>query len=173
MNTTEWMLALLTAALVIAVVTDLRTHRIPNWLTLGVLLVSLVGQIIFAQWQGLVHGFGGAFVGLLCFLPLHIFGALGAGDVKLMTAAGSLLGPLGAFVGVLATLVFGGLLALAFIASRGGLIPLLRRYSRMAVMMTHLQPTYLAPVPGEAAAERFPYALAIACGAFFSLWYLA
>ncbi|MDK9557998.1 prepilin peptidase [Marinobacter sp. M216] len=170
---TNWMFLVLAIALVIAVITDLRTHRIPNWLTFSVLTVALVGQVAEAQWQGLFAGLGGALVGLLCFLPLHIFGAMGAGDVKLMTSVGALLGPQAALIGVLATIVCGGGIALVFIGSRGGLGALWRRYSRMAVMMASRQPVYLAPATGEAAAERFPYALAIACGSFFSIWYLA
>lgn len=169
---TYWILAVLTVALVIAVITDLSTHRIPNWLTLSVVAVALACQFAVGQWQGLLVGLGGASVGLSCFLPLHIFGAMGAGDVKLMTAVGAILGPQAAFVGVLATVVFGGGIALIFIGWRGGLRALWLRYRQMAVMIAYRQPVYLAPATNEAAGERFPYALAIACGSFFSLWYL-
>ena len=169
---TNWMFVVLAAGLTIAIVTDLSTHRIPNWLTLNLLVIALIGHVAEGQWQGLLTGLGGALVGLLCFLPLHIFGAMGAGDVKLITAVGALLGPKAALIGILATIVFGGVIALIFITWRGGLAALWRRYRRMALMMAYRQPVYLAPVKGEAAGERFPYALAIACGSFFSLWYL-
>ncbi|MBW0146112.1 A24 family peptidase [Marinobacter arenosus] len=173
MTDTNWMLPVLAVALVIAVVTDLTAHRIPNWLTLSLVVVGLAGQAVVGHWQGLLVGLGGGLVGLLCFLPLHIFGAMGAGDVKLMTAVGVLLGPQTAFVSVLATIAFGGGIALVFIGLRGGLGAFCRRYGRMAVMLASRKPVYLAPAVGEAAAERFPYALAIACGSFFSIWYLA
>lgn len=173
MTDTNWMLSALAVALVIAVVTDLTTHRIPNWLTLSLVVVGLAGQVVVGHWQGLLVGLGGGLVGLLCFLPFHIFGAMGAGDVKLMTAVGVLVGPQVAFVSVLATIVFGGGIALIFIGLRGGLGAMWRRYSQMAVLLASRQPVYLAPAAGEAAAERFPYALAIACGSFFSLWFLA
>ncbi len=168
-----WPQTLLTVALAIAVAIDLRSHRIPNWLTFGLLALALIGSLMVGAWPGLLISLGGATVGLLCFLPLHIFGAMGAGDVKLMAAAGAVLGPQGAVIGALATVVFGGFLALAFIGSHGGLAALWHRYRHMALMLAHRQPVYLAPAPGEAASKRFPYALAIACGSIFSLWYLA
>ena len=47
---------------------------------------------------------GGA-VGFLLLLPLHLCGAMGGGDVKLMAAFGTLLGP----AGILAAAVFGAI----------------------------------------------------------------
>ncbi len=168
----NWMFVVLVSGLGVAVVIDLAKHRIPNWLTMGIVVMALAGHAVQGQWQGLLIGLGGGLVGLFCFLPLHIFGAMGAGDVKLMAAAGTALGPLAALVGVLATIAFGGAIALVFIGFRGGLGALWRRYSRMAAMLQYRQFVYVAPEQNEAAAERFPYALAIACGSLFSLWYL-
>lgn len=167
-----WVLTAISVALAISVLTDVSRHRIPNWLTLSAVTIALAGHFVFGHWQGLLAALGGGLVGLSCFLPLHIFGAMGAGDVKLMAAVGAFLGPTGALVGVLATIVFGGGIALLFIGFRGGLRALCCRYGRMALLLAYRQPVYLAPVEGEAAGERFPYALAIACGSFFSLWYL-
>ena len=43
--------------------------------------------------------------GFLLMLPLHLCGAMGGGDVKLMAAFGTLLGP----AGILAAAVFGAI----------------------------------------------------------------
>ncbi len=54
----------------------------------------------------------GCLLGLAFMLPGHIFGATGAGDVKLLAAAGALLGPTDTIYAFLYTAIAGGVLAL-------------------------------------------------------------
>jgi len=71
---------------------DVRYRRIPNVVVLVMMLTGLVINTKFGGMHGLVvsgEGFG------LAFLPMfliHLFGALGAGDVKLFGAVGAVLG---------------------------------------------------------------------------------
>lgn len=173
MEMNAWILTVLGTGLGVAVVTDVSTHRIPNWLTLSTGLVCLALQAWFGQWNGLLLGLEGFFVGLFCFLPSHLFGAMGAGDVKLMAAVGTAIGPWPAFVAVLMTVVAGGAIALVFITAKGGMGDMFRRYASMVRLLVLRQPRYLAPEPDEAAAIRFPYALAIACGTAMSVWWVS
>ncbi|MEQ9546185.1 MAG: A24 family peptidase [Marinobacter sp.] len=164
MELSQWSITILLIGLVVAVVSDLSTCRIPNKLTVSMALVSVVLHAWFGQWEGLLFALSGLATGLLCFLPLYLLGGMGAGDVKLLSAVGAVVGPGTAFTAALMTIVAGGALALIYITARGGLPALLRRYSSMAVLLTARQPHYIPPAPGEAACLRFPYALAIACG---------
>ena len=97
---------------------DLRTRRIPNALT-GALAVIGVG--IAAAKLGPI-GLGGALLGcalgLAFMLPGHVFGATGAGDVKLFAAAGALLGPATTVQAFLYTAIVGGVLAVAIAIRR-------------------------------------------------------
>ena len=71
---------------------DLRYRRIPNLLILFALIAGLAINTAFGGWQGALsslEGFGLAFVPM--FL-MHLFGAMGAGDVKLFGAIGAVLG---------------------------------------------------------------------------------
>ena len=76
-----------------AALIDLRTRRIPNLLTAS---LTAAGIGIAAAGLGRI-GLGasilGCLLGLAFMLPGHVFGATGAGDVKLLAAAGALLGP--------------------------------------------------------------------------------
>ncbi len=54
----------------------------------------------------------GLTLGLLLMLPGHVIGATGAGDVKLVAAIGTMLGPSGVVVAFVYTALAGGLLAL-------------------------------------------------------------
>lgn len=154
----------LAVCLAIAVLTDLLKQRIPNWLVFSLILLGFSGNVITGQFYGAWTATAGLLTGLLCFLPFHVFGAMGAGDVKLLAAIGTVVGPNTVFITALLTIVAGGFIALVYIALRGGIIDMLRRYGAMLVHLLHLQPIYIPPAPGEAAGLRFPYALAIACG---------
>lgn len=72
----------------VAAITDIRTGKIPNWLTLGALLCALV--------ENVTHGnIGSALAGaVLCGLfPVYLFARrlplCGGGDVKLLVAIGA------------------------------------------------------------------------------------
>jgi prepilin peptidase CpaA len=77
--------------LTIAVYIELKEMRIPNWLTLsgmslGLLISYLHGTNAFvSSIVGLLIGFGFLFI-------FYVFGGVGGGDVKLMGAAGALMG---------------------------------------------------------------------------------
>src|SRR5260221_13553602 len=85
-------LAVLASGLAIAVVTDVRTRRIPNWLT-GSLAAAGLGMAFAGV--GLTPGQAalGLLAGLALMMPAHLIGATGAGDVKLMAAVGAVVGP--------------------------------------------------------------------------------
>lgn len=170
MEANVWILLVLSIGLCNAVLLDLATQRIPNWLTLGIAISCLLLQTWFGQWQGLSLAVSGLLVGLLCFMPSYLLGAMGAGDVKLMAAVGTALGPWNVFVTALLTVIIGGFIALVYIGLRGGLRNLFHRYGCMLTMLVQLRPQYLPPAANEAAAQRFPYALAIASGTALSVW---
>lgn len=117
----------LISLLATAIMTDLRSSRIPNWLTIPAMVFGLACHAWLHGLQGLLFSLYGLFMGLGLFLLLHVFGIIGAGDVKLMTAVGALVGPEGALEsGVLAMLV-GGLYAFVAMIYQWGLFSTVRR----------------------------------------------
>lgn len=106
-------IATLAAGAATAAAIDLRTRRVPNPLTallatIGVALAAtgISGLTVGASLTGLV-------LGLALMLPGHLFGATGAGDVKLFAAFGALLGPAPILTAFVYTALAGGVLALA------------------------------------------------------------
>ena len=65
----------------------------------------------------------GAAVGFLLLLPLQWCGALGGGDVKLMAAFGTLLGPAGVLVAAVFGAIAGAIWALAALLGGARAIP--------------------------------------------------
>jgi prepilin peptidase CpaA len=93
-------------------VIDVRTRRVPNRLTLTLAAAGLALAATGFGRVGVLAACAGAATGLLLMLPGHLFGATGGGDVKLLAAAGTLLGPGATAWAFLATLMAGGALAL-------------------------------------------------------------
>lgn len=76
----------------IAFVIDARKSIIPNKLTLCGTIIGFAFHTISEGWSGLVFAAFGALAGFLALLLLYVFGALGAGDVKLFAAIGAMMG---------------------------------------------------------------------------------
>lgn len=76
----------------IAAFTDYRTGKIYNWLTFPAILIGL-GYAAFGGADVLLQSVLGLGCALLLFLPLYGLNILGAGDVKLAMAMGTVLGP--------------------------------------------------------------------------------
>jgi prepilin peptidase CpaA len=60
---------------------DLRSHRVPNVLTLGGAAAAIVVTGLLQGWPGVLLSAAGWAVGALLFFPLFALGGMGAGDV--------------------------------------------------------------------------------------------
>jgi prepilin peptidase CpaA len=153
---------LIVGAGVAATVVDIRQRRVPNVLTMGLASVGLLLAMAGMGTVTLGGALGGLALGLALLLPAHVFGALGAGDVKLLAAFGALLGPGDVFDAFLRAAILGGVMALAVAVWRGRLRETL--YGT-AMLVTTRNRTMAAAIEHPAANNRFPYAPAIALGA--------
>lgn len=123
-------LLLLFALLLIATVTDLRSHRIYNWTTypglfLAFLLRGLDGGAESAQ-EGVAGAVACGGLMLVCFLLFD----LGGGDLKLMTMIGAFLGWQRGLEVLLWTFILGGIGGVAFLVWQQGAWNLLTRMGK-------------------------------------------
>jgi prepilin peptidase CpaA len=153
-----------------AALTDVRTRRIPNWLTgggllFGLLLNLLLGSLIdgaSGSLSALVSCAAGAALGFALLFPLyviHVSGvgrAVGAGDVKLMTALGAIAGPQAIVSIAIYGAIAGGAQSLFVLASSGWLWR----------MVHHALVLQTAP---QLSGRKAPYAVAIAAGVCLTL----
>src|SRR5262245_11698506 len=110
-----------------AATVDIWSRRVPNALTAGIVALGLVLAATHATQQTLTSAMAGSVVGLLLMLPGHVVGSTGAGDVKLLAAFGTLLGPERTVVAFFYTAIAGGLLALVVAVRRGTLSRTVKR----------------------------------------------
>jgi prepilin peptidase CpaA len=139
---------------------DLRTRRVPNWLTLGIAGLGFTFAAAHLTSITMAGAVGGFVVGLVLMLPGHFVGATGAGDVKLLAAVGTLLGPTGVAVAFMYTAILGGVLALVVAIHRGRLQDTLQETATLVVTGG----ANVAAIEKPSANNRFAYAPAIALG---------
>jgi len=148
-------------ALALAAREDVLRHRIPNALNATALLLGLGLAGLAGGWSGFVDSVGGAATGFAVLFPFYLRRGMGAGDVKLMAAAGAYLDPSSALLAAAVALVAGVFLAVAVVT----------RKQAEARLLQEVAPAGGAPAVWRAAAaflsvrqERFPYAVAIGIG---------
>jgi prepilin peptidase CpaA len=90
---------------------DLRSRRIPNWLTVSGVAVAVGLHGLGGGWPGIKSALAGAALALGLLLPLVLLRGLGAGDWKLMGALGAFVGPKAIAIILLLTLLVAGAMA--------------------------------------------------------------
>lgn len=150
---------------------DLKTHRIPNYLTLGTALCGLAYQLAFHGWAGLTNGLLGLALGFGLLLLPYVMGGMGAGDVKALAALGAWLGPRGTLFLFCYMGIAGGLLALGVLWWKGLLWQKIRTAWVMLVNAILSRPDGVeAPDVSGQGTKGIPYGVAIALGMVMLLW---
>jgi prepilin peptidase CpaA len=151
-----WLLPALFAA--IAGFTDWRSRRIPNWLTVGGLLLGILVNSLVRGWTGAKESLLGASLGLVLLFPFVLMRSLGAGDWKLVGALGAFLGPFRLITVLFATVLVAGLMALILVIWKRRLGQTLRNIARM------LGAAFTLHLPGPEVSLDNPEALKIPFG---------
>ncbi|HEX8888432.1 MAG TPA: prepilin peptidase [Pyrinomonadaceae bacterium] len=147
---------------------DVRYRRIPNAFVLATLLSGLIISTIYGGWQGTLASLAGCAIAFMLMFMLHIFGAMGAGDVKLFAAVGSLTGAHLVLPTFLVVILTGGALALLLTLRSGAVRTTMQRVLQILV---GLLPGWEMPrfaVPADRR-HTIPYGVAITFGSLISL----
>ncbi|MDX6693511.1 MAG: prepilin peptidase CpaA [Blastocatellia bacterium] len=160
--------ALLIPLAVIISYYDVRYRRIPNAFVLSTLLSGLVINLIYGGLQGALASLGGCVLAFTLMFILHVFGAMGAGDVKLFAAIGSVVGAQLVLPTFLVVILTGGLLAVCLMLRAGAIRTTMQRVLQILV---GLLPGWQMPRFAVPADRRLtiPYGVAITVGSLISL----
>ena len=165
-STTVFQLVLVPLAVLI-IYHDVRYRRIPNPFVIATLISGLTINFAIGGLHGGLNSIGGCVLAFILMFILHVFGAMGAGDVKLFAAIGSIIGAhlvLPTFVVVVLT---GGLLALVSVLRNGAFGMTMHRVLQILV---GLLPGWQMPKFSVPADRRLtiPYGVAITIGAIIA-----
>src|SRR5438094_10023482 len=115
----HWPLTIVCAAMILAAVIDGWKLKVPNWLTLPLVLsgwlLGLLNNFGLLTEAGFEGGIGAALagtaLGFVLLFPIYSIGGMGAGDVKMQMGFGAWIG---AFYGMNATQTSPGALGIIF-----------------------------------------------------------
>jgi prepilin peptidase CpaA len=161
-------LALLVPLAVAIIHYDVRYRRIPNVLVLATLISGVTINSVHQGLDGMIASLGGCALAFFLMFVMHIFGAMGAGDVKLFAAIGSVIGLSLIIQTFFVIVLMGGALAV-FSIIRAGTV----RSTMHNVMMILLgllpgweMPRFTVPADRR---HTIPYGVAITTGSLISL----
>ncbi len=153
--------AILAGAVALALVagwTDLRSRRIPNWLTVPGLLVGITANAAVSGWSGVKASLIGAGLGLALLLPFVLLRSLGAGDWKLAGAIGAFVGQERLIALLVGSIFVAGVMALLLILYKRRLRQTARNIGHIIISLITFR------LPGSAVSLDNPEALKVPYG---------
>lgn len=109
----------------IAVFTDLRGRRIPNWLTLLIVVTGLTNAIVSGMPATLPQALLGMLAGFGILVIPFALGAMGGGDLKMLVGIGAWLGAMATVQVYAVAAVIGLIIVLVQCAANGRLTQLI------------------------------------------------
>ncbi|MEN6457325.1 MAG: A24 family peptidase [Thermoguttaceae bacterium] len=114
----HWPVWLLSGVLVLAAVIDGWQLRVPNWITLPLVVSGWAYGVACFGWEGLLWSLFGTIVGLMLLLPAYAIGGMGAGDVKLLAGVGAWIGSTDTLYAFCVSAIVGGVIAVLMVPWR-------------------------------------------------------
>ena len=153
---------------------DLKTRRIPNYLTLSGVLGGLGFQLGYHGLPGLLDGLAGLGLGFFLLLGPYLLGGVGAGDVKASAALGAWLGLWRAFAFFVYTGLCGGLVLIVMLLWQGRLVAQIRTGGIFLLNWVLCRPFDSKSAPSAPRPRTtIPYGAAMALGMAMLCWRLA
>lgn len=152
----------------ISAITDLYSRRIPNVVVVAGFAAGIILNTWLAGWGGLLHSLGGFGLAILIYVPLFVIRAMGGGDVKLMAAAGAIVGPRDWFTLFLLASITAGVIALGMLIARNALGTAFWNVMHIVKELGHFRAPYKSQPQLDIASPQaltMPHGVAIAIGA--------
>jgi len=165
--------AVATVVALIGAGTDIKSRRIPNYLTGPAILLGLLLHTSLDGWHGLWTSLAAGLICGVIFLVFYLAGGMGAGDVKLIAAVGCIAGLSCVPYLLVLTSLSGGAMGIVFAMMRGKLKQTMANVGQLAM---HHKEAGLRPHPElhvlNANNLRLPYGVAIAAGSTITFYLL-
>ncbi|GIP29471.1 type 4 prepilin peptidase 1 [Paenibacillus sp. J23TS9] len=159
-----------TLIIMAAFVTDIRTMKIPNWLTITAMFSGVLFHVITGGLQGVAFSAKGLGAGFGLLLIMHVIGAVGAGDVKLFGGIGAWMGTLLTVQCLVYSVLCAGVIGVMILLWRRETVKRLRKVVSSLTGVFILR-SFQALKTGKEKQLRFPFMLAVVPGYIFACIY--
>lgn len=159
---------LLAVLVITAAFYDLRWRRIPNWLALAGVIAGVALNSFLFEWSGLRASLEGLGLAALLYFPMYLLRAMGAGDVKLMMAIGTMVGWKAWLAIFVFTGIVGGVFAIAVLLWHKRAKKTIWNVGFLLHRILHFRAPYIENEELDVRKDkgvRLPHALPIAVGA--------
>lgn len=154
--------------LIVCVITDIKSRKILNLVTLPTIILACVYHMFSSGIEGFLFSGKGFLVGFALLIIPYLLGGMGAGDVKLMAAIGALMGTSFVFYSFIYTALIGGVIALLFIIKANGFKNFIKSFFFNVVFFKSSVGSLII-TKNEKGSITFPYGVAIALGTVCTL----
>jgi prepilin peptidase CpaA len=164
---------LLSLIVIPAAALDIKTRRIPNWLSLSGVVLGIALNVFLFETSGLWFSLEGLGLAFAIYFVLYLLHGMGAGDVKLMAAVGAVAGPPYWLLILVLTSLAGAVAGLLLIAAKGRFRKTLDNILLILVSFRHGHLPYTANPQLDVRspqALRLPHAVMIAVGTLVAIW---
>ena len=166
----HWPIWVVTVVLIVAAVIDGFELRVPNWITLPMILTGWVFSWCAFGWAGLGWSLIGTVTGLALLMPAYAIGGMGAGDVKLLAGVGAWVHATHTFYAFAVLAVVGGILAIGMVLVRKAWQKHSRQFANILGEIHRIRnPERLSVLAAERKSSMLllPYGIPIAIGSIF------
>jgi len=154
-----------TILLAAALISDIKSRKIKNKITLTFITVGLLTNSIISGFNGLKNSLLGIVIPVILLILLYALRMLGAGDIKLLSALGAVFG-VGAILKITAySFIAGGIISLVLMAVRRNAkerFIYLCNYLKSVFLTMHVMP--YTDFGSREDKGKFPFAYAVFCG---------
>ncbi|MDI3255989.1 MAG: A24 family peptidase [Bacillota bacterium] len=149
---------------------DLRTRRVPNWLTFPSIVLGIALHGTLDGWQGAANALIACGLILLIMFPVALRRGMGMGDIKLLLATSAFAGTQKFLMVLAASILIAGILAIA--------VSIRKHYLKTAirnafVLLRHAAEQPLTPHPelniDNPTAHHLPFGVAVALGCILTV----
>lgn len=151
--------------LLLAMISDLATYKIKNTITYSFMIAGLLSNFAMEDLKGVVFSLQGITLPVVCLIALYMMGIMGAGDVKLFSAVGAVMGAGFTLYVMFYSFICGGIIAAFLILVRRNGIERLKYlilYIKCCIISMKLIP--YTDFKDKRDGSKFHFSIAIASG---------
>lgn len=164
---------MLIGLVILAVIFDLKEHRIPNWLIITGIAAVLLYYLILGNYAGCWTSLKGLMLGIMLLFIPFLMGGMGAGDVKMLGMIGAFKGSMFVFNCFIWMALIGGAIAIILLIKRRRFFDFVARLGR-GLLLSRCGAIKLSDsISKEELSIYYPYGVAIGLGVlatFFKGW---